>query len=173
MVADCRLRVTDCGLLIADWGSRAELQFGLLVLASFALTFAMREALYGLDLIASELIPDYPPRALAVAMENLMLEEPRWWAPYYPGDAAQQRVWRHYSYSDRIRYYWPRPQAEAAVRRLSEALLGVEIPPPLLQQFLPQQSFDEPATRRTAESMILASVDIVLNQYASACDSVN
>jgi D-tagatose 6-phosphate 4-epimerase len=138
-----------------------------------ALTFAMREALYGLDLIASELIPDYPPRALAVAMENLMREEPRWWSPYYPGDAAQQRVWRHYSYSDRIRYYWPRPQAEAAVRRLSEALLGVEIPPPLLQQFLPQQSFDDRATLRTAEGMILASVDIVLNQYASACDPVN
>src|SRR5450432_1837244 len=66
-----------------------------------ALTFAMREALYGLDLIASELISGYPPRALAIAMEILMLKEPRWWEAYYPGDVAQQHVWRHYSYSDR------------------------------------------------------------------------
>ena len=89
-----------------------------------ALTFAMRETLYGLDLIASELIPDYPHRALAAAMEKLMLAEPRWWAPYYPGSPEQQRVLRHYSYSDRIRYYWTHRQADKAVRRLFEFALG-------------------------------------------------
>jgi D-tagatose 6-phosphate 4-epimerase len=138
-----------------------------------ALTFAMREALYGLDLIASELVPDYPPRALAIAMENLMLEEPKWWAAFYPGDPAQQRVLRHYSYSDRIRYYWPQPQAEAAVRRLIEALRGIEIPAPLLQQFLPQRNFEDRAAGRTAEDLISAAVDVVLNQYASACYPVS
>jgi D-tagatose 6-phosphate 4-epimerase len=135
-----------------------------------ALTFALREALYGLDLIASELIQGYPPRALAVAMEDLMLEEPRWWAAYYPGEPAQQRVLRHYSYSDRIRYYWPRPQAEAAVRRLTDAFVGVEIPAPLLRQFLPQLDFDVCATGRTADGLMLASVDVILDRYAAACD---
>lgn len=135
-----------------------------------ALTFAMREALYGLDLIASELVPDYAPRALATAMEKQMLAEPRWWEPYYPGDAARQHVWRHYSYSDRIRYYWPYPEADAAVRRLIGALAGVQIPAPLLRQFLPKI---DSATTRTGHGLTLASIDEVLRQYAGACIAPN
>ena len=138
-----------------------------------ALTFAMRETLYGLDLIASELIPSYPPRALAAAMESLMLAEPRWWEAYYPGDSAQRHVLRHYSYSDRIRYYWPHPKAEAAVRQLSDAIARVEIPAPLLRQFLPQLDSDARANGRTADGLMLASIDAILNQYAVACDPVN
>ena len=134
-----------------------------------ALTFALREALYGLDLIASEMAPGYPPRALAAAMETLMLAEPAWWQPYYPGDATERRVWRHYSYSDRIRYYWPHPDARAAVERLKAALSGVAIPTPVLQQFLPQRT----ATALTGEApfdrLIVASIDEVLRQYAAAC----
>jgi len=41
------------------------------------LTFALREALYGLDNIASELDPGYGARPLAAAMEALMLAEPQ------------------------------------------------------------------------------------------------
>lgn len=37
------------------------------------LTFALREALYGLDLIASEMVADYGDRSLARAMERIML----------------------------------------------------------------------------------------------------
>jgi D-tagatose-1,6-bisphosphate aldolase subunit GatZ/KbaZ len=134
-----------------------------------ALTFALREALYGLDLIASEMAPGYPARALASAMEELMLAEPRWWEPYYPGDATRQRVWRHYSYSDRIRYYWPHPDAIAAVERLKAALLGVAIPAPVLQQFLPRLTLAVSGTEGTFDRLIIASIDEVLRRYASAC----
>ena len=132
-----------------------------------ALTFAMRETLYGLDLIASELVPGYRPRALAAVMEELMLAEPRWWEPYYPGNADQQRVWRHYSYSDRIRYYWPHPQAEASVQSLFDALADISIPAPLLQQFLPQ--LDSHRADQTCRGLTLGSIDKVLGQYANAC----
>jgi D-tagatose-1,6-bisphosphate aldolase subunit GatZ/KbaZ len=134
-----------------------------------ALTFALRETLYGLDFIASELAPDYPSRALAKAMENLMLAEPRWWAPYYPDDPQRQRIWRHYSYSDRIRYYWPHPQADAAVRRLLGALSGVAIPAPLARQFLPHLEFPQRSPGHDGDRVLLASIDEVLGQYAAAC----
>jgi D-tagatose-1,6-bisphosphate aldolase subunit GatZ/KbaZ len=134
-----------------------------------ALTFALRETLYGLDLIASELAPGYPARALASAMEKLMLAEPRWWEPYYPGDANEQRLWRHYSYSDRIRYYWPHPDAKAAVERLKAALLGIAIPAPVLQQFLPRLVPTALATDDTCDRFMLASIDEVLGHYAGAC----
>lgn len=134
-----------------------------------ALTFALRETLYGLDFIASELAPDYPSRALAEAMEKLMLAEPRWWATYYPDDPDRQRVWRRYSYSDRIRYYWPHPEANAAVERLLSALSGVTIPAPLARQFLPHLEFTSRLSRHDGEMVLLASVDEVLGQYAAAC----
>jgi D-tagatose-1,6-bisphosphate aldolase subunit GatZ/KbaZ len=44
---------------------------------------------------------------------------------------------RHYSLSDRIRYYWGHPQAAAAVDRLMQALHGKTLPLPLLWQHLP------------------------------------
>jgi len=131
-----------------------------------ALTFAMREALYGLDLIASELVPDYAERSLASTLEELMLAEPDWWRPYYSGSAAQ-RLWRHYSYSDRIRYYWPKKKAEAAVARLTASLADREIPAPLISQFLPRLAgVDAQASPRT---LVLAAIDRVLAEYAAAC----
>jgi D-tagatose-1,6-bisphosphate aldolase subunit GatZ/KbaZ len=134
-----------------------------------ALTFALREALYGLDLIASEMAPGYPARALASAMEKLMLAERRWWEPYYPGNATEQRLWRHYSYSDRIRYYWPHPDAKAAVERLKAALSGIAIPRPVLQQFLPQLAPNAFEGEELFDRLIIASIDEVLGQYAAAC----
>ena len=134
-----------------------------------ALTFALREALYGLDLIASEPVPGYPQRALASAMEKLTLAEPRWWEPFYPGDVNVRRLWRHYSYSDRIRYYWTRPEAVGAVERLMAALSGVVIPAPLLRQFLPHLSHNTSEPMETSEVLVLASIDRVLRDYAGAC----
>ena len=134
-----------------------------------ALTFALRETLYGLDMIASEMAPGYPARGLASAMEKLMLAEPRWWEPYYPGDATEQRLWRHYSYSDRIRYYWPHPDARAAVERLKAALSGVAIPAPVLRQFLPRLASTAFEAEGTFDRLIIAAIDEVLQHYAQAC----
>src|SRR5690349_2049525 len=71
------------------------------------LTFALREAFYGLDAIATELAPDAQHGSLHEAMERVMLEKPGHWKAHYPGTLEEQRVQRHFSYSDRIRYYWP------------------------------------------------------------------
>ncbi len=130
------------------------------------LTFALREALYGLDLIAGELDPGYGARSLAKAMDELMLAEPGYWQRYYHGDAAARHVLRHYSYSDRIRYYWPHPAATAAVAKLSAVLAGRTLPPTLVHQFLPASvRHDGPVDMATALS---AAVGEVLDDYAYA-----
>lgn len=129
------------------------------------LTFAYREALFALDMIASELTPSYGVRPLATAMETLMLEHPDDWQGHYHGDEASLRLQRHYSYSDRIRYYWTRPEAAAAVDALANALEGRRIPEPLLRQYLPQYA---PTDVSGMQDILIAAVDEVLGSYDRA-----
>ena len=51
------------------------------------LTFALREALYGLDGVACVLDPASKEDGLPAAMEALMLKEPGNWRKYYDGSA--------------------------------------------------------------------------------------
>ncbi|WP_337182693.1 D-tagatose-bisphosphate aldolase, class II, non-catalytic subunit [Shinella sp.] len=129
------------------------------------LTFAYREALYGLDLVATELVPGYGERSLAKAMEALMLAKPGYWSGYYHGDETDLRVQRHFSYSDRIRYYWTQSEAETAVQRLLTALDGVRIPETVLHQYLPNIV---PAEIEAVEDVLVTAVDQVLAVYDSA-----
>ena len=94
------------------------------------LTFALREAMYGLDQIAAFLEGRPGHLELYAAMEGLMVAKPGYWDEYYHGDAGALRLQRHFSYSDRIRYYLPDPAAAAAVRRLEERLAGRGYPTP-------------------------------------------
>lgn len=132
------------------------------------LTFALREALYGLDLIASELSKDYGHRSLAVAMEKIMLNDPADWLGHYHGNEDALRLQRHYSYSDRIRYYWGKAEAQAAVNRLEETLRGRSIPETLLRQFLPWLEEREGRAISMAE-IVIDAVDAVLRKYSAAC----
>ena len=100
------------------------------------LTFALREALYGLNSIAQVLSPAPLDESLPAVMEALMLREPEDWRRYYAGGADQLRFQRHFSFSDRIRYYWARPEARAAVGRLFARLGERVIPEPLVSQYL-------------------------------------
>lgn len=130
-------------------------------------TFAYREALYALDMLAGDLVPDYGERPLRNAMEKLMTEQPKDWRGHYHGDEAELRLQRHYSYSDRIRYYWNRPEAQAAVDSLMCALEKVTIPETLIHQYFPQ--FDaRDLSGRSIEDILIAAVDIVLGIYDRA-----
>lgn len=138
-----------------------------------ALTFALREALYGLDEIAAVLVPEIDPEveSLPAVMERVMTLNPEHWKSHYHGPAAQLRIQRHFSYSDRIRYYWPEPEAQTAVARLFSRLEGVTIPEPLISQFLPRL-YDRVATGAllpSARLMAVEAVRDVLRAYAAAC----
>ncbi|MBL4812747.1 MAG: D-tagatose-bisphosphate aldolase, class II, non-catalytic subunit [Rhodobacteraceae bacterium] len=134
------------------------------------LTFALREALYALDQIAAVLVPDYAPGTLAEAMEKLMLAEPGNWQSYYSG--SDSKLQRHFSYSDRIRYYWGRPVAIAAVEQLMQALEGREIPETLISQYLPR-CYDDIAQNGavlSAEDIVIAHIITAIAPYSYACD---
>ena len=135
------------------------------------LTFTMREALYALDHIASEITPGWAERSLMETMEHEMVARPEYWQAYYSGTPNWQRIMRHFSYSDRIRYYWASPAAEEAVDRILVHLRGTGIPAPLVSQFLPTlyprvASGELPAAPKV---LVLEAIKDVLRQYGAAC----
>ena len=135
------------------------------------LTFAMREALYALDRMATEMTPWWQGSSLMAVMEQEMLAHPGFWEPYYAGEPNSQRIMRHFSYSDRIRYYWASPTAEQAVQRLFDHLGSTGIPAPLVSQFLPTlysrvTSGEVPSVPR---ALVIEAIRDVLRQYAAAC----
>jgi D-tagatose-1,6-bisphosphate aldolase subunit GatZ/KbaZ len=135
------------------------------------LTFALREALYALDSIAQVLCAAPAEEGLPAAMEALMLREPENWRQYYEGSADELRVQRHFSFSDRIRYYWARPEAQAAVDRLFARLGERVIPEPLISQYLgvlyPAVAYGAlPARPR---ELAIAAVWRILARYDRAC----
>ena len=135
------------------------------------LTFAMREALYGLDYIAGEMEHNWQEHSLVAAMEAEMRANPGYWAAYYSGEPDWQRVLRHFSYSDRIRYYWSSPTAEDGLQRLFTHLSETGTPAFLVSQFLPTlypRVFDGtiPLDPRV---MVVEAIRDVLRRYAEAC----
>lgn len=132
------------------------------------LTFVLREALYGLDLIASDLVPDYGERPLYAAMEALMLTHPENWSRHYHGTEDEQRWLRHYSLSDRIRYYWTSEPAQSAVARLYGALAGKAVPLPLFWQHMPAAALFSDAPL-DPEEVLVWRVTKSLAEYHAAC----
>ena len=138
------------------------------------LTFALREALYGLDHIASALHPDRPA-SLRATMERLMLDRPEHWAKYYPGTAAHQNLQRHFSYSDRIRYYWTDPIATRAVDDLMALLGDLTLPEPLISQYLAAlyPAVMSGAVQPKAQALIRAAITRILTSYDTACGALD
>jgi D-tagatose-1,6-bisphosphate aldolase subunit GatZ/KbaZ len=134
------------------------------------LTFALREALYGLDAIAAELA-DHPFNdSLERTMEQLMLDNPAHWRGHYAGTPSEQRLQRHFSYSDRIRYYWPHKEAAAAVDRLFERLAERAIPETLISQHLGRlyPAVVEGKVAARPRDLCFAAVDAALDPYYAA-----
>ena len=100
-----------------------------------------------------------------------MLAHPGYWAPYYRGSDDELRLARAYSYSDRCRYYWPRPELRDAVARLFANLSDRPIPLTLLSQFLPEQYEAVRLGQLQPDPRVLVqhSVRTVLGRYATAC----
>ena len=134
-----------------------------------ALTFAYREAVYALNHIARELKRNAPD--VEAAAEALMLAEPAQWQKYYHGSADEQRLLRHYSLSDRIRYYWNQPQLDEAVQGLRTALGTRPLPFGLAHQYLPDavEACRARGEALTAENLIRHHIRAALVPYYAAC----
>jgi D-tagatose-1,6-bisphosphate aldolase subunit GatZ/KbaZ len=135
------------------------------------LTFALREALFALAAIEAELVPAGERSDLPAVVDDVMVRRPEWWRGYYDGDEAERRVARRYSYSDRLRYYWPDPQISAAVDRLVRNLRTSPPPLPLLSAHLPEQyaRVREGLLSTDPIALALDHVRDVLRAYSYAC----
>lgn len=135
------------------------------------LTFALREALFALSVIERELVPEAERADLPAVVERRMLAEPGQWERYYPGTADEQRIARRYSYSDRLRYYWPDPEIAAAEERLLTNLERTGLPLPLISQVLPDQYLRVRRGELAPEprELVIDKVRDALRPYAAAC----
>jgi len=133
------------------------------------LTFALREALYGLDAIARIMSGEALPDSIYATMESVMLENPGHWSSHYGGSASEQRQQRHFCYSDRIRYYWPDERAAAAVESLFARFDG-DIPETLISQYLGRvyPAVVAGTVPPRPRDLCIAAIDVALAPYSAA-----
>lgn len=133
------------------------------------LTFALREALLALAHIESLLLPAAECSGLAAQCTALMQQQPGYWQSFYT-DSTEQGWQLLYSFSDRIRYYWPQTALQQAVSRLLSNL-NRPLPLPLLSQYLPlqYQAVLRGKLDNNGEALLLDKIDQVLVHYARAC----
>ena len=135
-----------------------------------ALTFAYREALFGLSQIAIELGLETDTDLIGEA-DIVMREDPADWQKYYHGDRREQRLLRAYSLSDRIRYYWTKPRLAKSVQELLDVLGTREIPLGVAHQYLPlgAEACRARGEKITADKLINNTIKAALAPYYAAC----
>ena len=104
-----------------------------------ALTYALREALFGLAMIENELVPENERSNFIDVLEQEMLKNPKHWQKYYFGNELEIHLQRKYGLSDRSRYYMTLPVIEQSIDKLVKNLEKVQIPMGMLKQYAPLQ----------------------------------
>ena len=136
------------------------------------LTFNLREALFALSHIEDELIPAENRSNLRGVIETKMVTDPGRWDSYYLGNKDTQRIQRRYSFSDRLRYYLPDTEIAAAQEQLLDNLTDVDIPLPLISQYMPVQ-YDRVmrgTLTRDPRALAMDRVKDALRPYSYACN---
>lgn len=136
-----------------------------------ALTYALREALWGLDDIDRDCANGDRGNGLRETVLEVMRKNPAHWKRHYFSSGTRLSLDLQYSLSDRIRYYWPDADVAAAVEGLLARL--ETSPPPLtvIRQYLPEQyeGIRNGILSNEPRELVLHKVDAVLRQYAAAC----
>ena len=127
-----------------------------------ALTFAYREAIFALAKIENELFPAPQRSNILQVLEEAMLQQPQHWKKYYGGDEAAQAFKRKYSLSDRIRYYWSKPEVENSLGKLMQNLETFPLPNSLLGEHVGKNVLH-------AREVIGHKIQDTLRNYLIAC----
>jgi D-tagatose-1,6-bisphosphate aldolase subunit GatZ/KbaZ len=140
-----------------------------------ALTFAMREALFALATIETNLVAESQWSRLPEVIEQAMLNKPKDWVKHYEGAPREQALLRRFSYSDRIRYYWNDPHVQEAVDRLLSNLQKQPIPETLISAYLPEQysRLRVQLASVAPQAFVLDRIRQALEPYAAACTPVS
>jgi D-tagatose-1,6-bisphosphate aldolase subunit GatZ/KbaZ len=137
------------------------------------LTFAMREAIFALAHMEKEWLRLKKHTILSNVIETLgqvSFGNPQYWAKHYRGSHDEVTFALHYSYSDRIRYYWPDPSIQKALGALIKNLNKNPIPLNLLNQYLPAQydAIRNGQINNSPKSIIHHKICQVLSPYSIA-----
>jgi D-tagatose-1,6-bisphosphate aldolase subunit GatZ/KbaZ len=132
-------------------------------------TFALREALWALSDIATQLNLMRDESLKEVVLKE-MKRDSRYWSAYYV-EGERRDFDLQFSLSDRIRYYWSAPVVERACTQLIESLTARGIPLTLISQYLPAQYAAIRAGRlhNDPRELLLDVVEQVLRHYDRAC----
>ena len=131
-----------------------------------ALTFAWREAVYGLDMLRT-LGGWASQRSVASVMEDLMSEHPEYWRAHYVGTDEELTQMLHTSYADRIRYYWSFEEAKKSVDRLLNDLTTRTLNRPFLEQMFVGDVLDRAEILVGRDGLSQGSALIAANVEAS------
>ena len=135
------------------------------------LTFALREALFALSHIEDALIDTEQCSHIRTVIDADMQQFPKNWQRFYQVDKSVQQLYRRFSFSDRIRYYWGQQGNQAAVDKLFCNLQKQPIPLPLLSQYMPLQylAVRNNTLQNSPKSLVLHHIMQVTSRYADAC----
>ena len=136
-----------------------------------ALTFAFREAVFALAAIETELLPASERSNVPAVLEQAMRQDPHHWKKYYLGSPAEQAFKRQYSRSDRIRYYWNRPEVQAALGQLMRNMQSRRIPLELWLEHAqqPAAALAERGAELGPRAIISETIAGRLRAYFEAC----
>jgi D-tagatose-1,6-bisphosphate aldolase subunit GatZ/KbaZ len=132
-------------------------------------SFALREALWALADVAAQWLGDEAVPLKRVVL-GAMRAEPSHWRSHYT-DRGAINFDLAYSLSDRIRYYWARPDVAAACDALVAQLEQTPPPLTLLSQYLPAQyrALREGRISADPQALLRDAVGVVLRPYLDAC----
>jgi D-tagatose-1,6-bisphosphate aldolase subunit GatZ/KbaZ len=133
-------------------------------------TYALRETLWALAAIARELPGNDAEEDLRAVAIDIMRSDPRHWRSHYH-DPERTTLDLQFSFSDRIRYYWPYPRIQRVCESLLNRLRREPVPLTLLSQFLPRQYEAVRAGRlsATVDDLLAEGVALALRPYVHAC----
>ncbi|MGD8117040.1 D-tagatose-bisphosphate aldolase, class II, non-catalytic subunit [Vibrio sp. TRT 29B02] len=136
-----------------------------------ALTFALREALYGLERAEKEWLGIHHSSHLRDTIEQVMHEQPDYWRSHYSSRGHQQYLDCSYSLSDRIRYYWTHPEVQAAQKALFDNLMDRPLPVTILSQYLPNQAkaISQNQIQNQPAEIVMHKIMEVTQVYSEAC----
>jgi D-tagatose-1,6-bisphosphate aldolase subunit GatZ/KbaZ len=149
-----------------------EDHFGILKVGPW-LTFSYRESLFALEAMELEILGKNHSDLsnLSTTLERIMINNPKYWEPYYHGDENEKSFKRKFSFSDRSRYYWPNSEVEDAKKKLYANLTKNRIPLSLLSQFMPEEFYHVSAGHIPVhpQDLVYSHIRRVAGIYARAC----
>ncbi len=130
------------------------------------LTFRMREAVFSLTQIEKTLDCNDLSNLINIVDEAMDADTSNW-SSYYKGEKQIVKQLRHYSYSDRIRYYWTVPAVRAALEKLMNNLDMQLLPETIVSQYFPSREFGEMSAG--ASQLVSDHVNLCIDRYYRAC----